>query len=348
MIEQRDYPDNIATDGIPPVSTNTIAIPEEQEGLMTKLKVLIVDEDTDDLSLCKRAFEAQGYEVETATNRRDAFLLIQEGGLDAVITEVKLPESTTGGLHIFQTLQSMYLKTPEEAPPVIFHTDYSSERILSVVRSASFYSEVLTKSRDSPKKLVALVEEVLGVEEALESEQETQKEQNPYAESQILFVEDSLALGHYTLAFKDLGYNNLKTASNETDAYSLIEQGGLDVVVVDLKLSGSYFVGLHVLQKVKQINPDTQVIFYTDDDDLGVVSLAERLGAYAVITQSEGLQKLKDTVAEALSQKRQKDLALFSDAETMRRITEKVEGPGEATRRFVSDGSKRELVCKSL
>ncbi len=305
---------------------------------------------SDSSDIYKKEFEDKGYDVLTAHNIQDAVSMIEREEIDAIVTDFELPNSPSGGLIVLQAVRSLYSKTNLEPPPVIIHTDYKSKRILSTIRSAGAY-EVLTKSFDSHKKLVVLVEESLEIEETLESEQETQKEQNPYAESKILFVDgEFIALGQYEQVFADNGYNKLKTSSNEKEASEIIEQGGIDVVITDLKLDDSYFAGLRLLHKAKEKNPDAQVIFYTDNKSPAVISLAELSSAYKVITRSaDSLQELMSTIAEALSQKKQKDLYLFNDDETMRRINEKIEGPGEPTRIFAAapDRTKRELAYNS-
>jgi CheY-like chemotaxis protein len=129
----------------------------QEERTITPIKVLIVEYEPSNLLLYKQKFEDQGYEVRTADSEKSAISIVREGGIDAVITDFELPESPSGGLHVLQTVM---LDSPNT--PLIIHTGHHSERILSAVRELGVY-EIVTKSSDSPKKLVDLVGKALGL-----------------------------------------------------------------------------------------------------------------------------------------------------------------------------------------
>jgi CheY-like chemotaxis protein len=80
-----------------------------------KRKILIADDNADDLSVLEKVLEQAGYEVITAHDGRDAFRLALENRPDLIILDVFMPEMS-GGL--------VRLSLKEEAEtreiPVIF------------------------------------------------------------------------------------------------------------------------------------------------------------------------------------------------------------------------------------
>jgi len=127
-----------------------------------------------------------------------------------------------------------------------------------------------------------------------------------YAGSQILFVDsDFIALPIYKGDLETAGYK-VKTAANEKDALTIIDQGGVDLVITDILLGDSY-EGFSILNKAKTEN--IPAIVYTDGEDNTVDLFSEHLScAYAVIKRDRGtVKKLIDTVSEALSSQQEKD-----------------------------------------
>jgi len=296
------------------------------EPYQKQYNVLIVDEDSYQLNLCKNAFESKGHKVKTAQNRDDGFKLIQEGSLDAVITEIELPESPTAGLHLLQTTM---LECPDI--PVIIHTGYNSERILAVLEGLGAYA-ILKKSADSPTKLMDFVTD------ALKPKHEKQETQNLYAGSKILYVDgQDLALGIYKTALEEEGYT-AKTAFNEKDASAIIAQEELDLVITDVKLKEA-FDGLRVLENAKAKDPNMPVIIYTaEKTDMTRVS-----GAYTIVDKDN--QKafhtlIHTTIREALAD-REKHLSPLSDG-TIERFAKEVDNPDieEVKKRLIAAEQK--------
>ncbi len=131
----------------------------EQEATSAKHIILIVEDDPRNLRLCKQEIQDAGYEVKTAETVEEAYEALEEGNIDAVITDLRVPlkgyPHGTAGLHIFQQTQSLY-----PGMPVIIHTATKSGGILDSVRKMGVY-DVVTKSSDSPQKLIKLVVKAL-------------------------------------------------------------------------------------------------------------------------------------------------------------------------------------------
>jgi len=70
---------------------------------MAKEKILIVDDETDVLDLCKRILETQGYNVTSTSNGYDAIEFAQTQDFDLLLTDIKMPGIS--GLEIAQILK---------------------------------------------------------------------------------------------------------------------------------------------------------------------------------------------------------------------------------------------------
>jgi len=295
-----------------------------------KYNIMIVDEDLEYLNLYKQTFESQGHKVKTALGRDEAFNIIHKGGLDAIITEIELPESSTGGLHVMQT---SLLHSPDV--PVIIHTGYNSERILAVLESIGAYA-VLKKSADSPKKLMDLVSEALNPKQEI---------QNSYEGAKILFVDgNKMASNIYQGDLKNAGYK-AKTASNAKEAISIIDQEEIDLVITDINLN-AFLDGLSIIDKTKAKDPTIPVILYTDAE----TKMVDSSEVYTVVKREQGaLQNLiHTTIREALAQ-REKELSPLSDG-TIERYAKEVEDQDvtEVTKKFVNEfkRAKTEFLVK--
>ena len=61
---------------------------------------------------------------------------------------------------------------------------------------------------------------------------------------------------------------------------------------------------IDVLRKIKQISPKTEVILYSDNDNINLVSSAFHFGAYTFIKKNENfLLRLENNIKGILSQK---------------------------------------------
>ena len=71
-----------------------------------------------------------------------------------------------------------------------------------------------------------------------------------------------------------------------------IDEGGNSIEVID------------VLKKIKSINPNTEVILYSDSDDIDTVSLAFHHGVYTAIKKNENFTlRLENNIKGIISQK---------------------------------------------
>jgi signal transduction histidine kinase/CheY-like chemotaxis protein len=82
---------------------------------VSRLRLLVVDDDPDICDLLKDRLESEGYSVQTAKDGRQTIALLSEGGIDGVILDIGIPE--IDGLEVLTLLRG------EDRPvPVIIMT----------------------------------------------------------------------------------------------------------------------------------------------------------------------------------------------------------------------------------
>lgn len=60
--------------------------------MSSKPKIMVVEDNLDELKLLKMILEPEGYEVVTTMNGKEAKEKIKEGGIDLIVLDVMMPE----------------------------------------------------------------------------------------------------------------------------------------------------------------------------------------------------------------------------------------------------------------
>ena len=92
-------------------------------------------------------------------------------------------------------------------------------------------------------------------------------------EETILLVDDEEGIRKVLgISLEDSGYT-VHTAENGEKALEIFKKVRPPIVLTDIKMPG--MSGIHLLQKIKSVNPDTEVIMITGhgDMDLAIESL---------------------------------------------------------------------------
>lgn len=120
----------------------------------------------------------------------------------------------------------------------------------------------------------------------------------------LLVEDDSDWLDLYCEYLRNEEYD-LATARTTTQAFSLLEETEFDVVVTDLKMIGfgNELGGFNVLDKVKQINPSTQVIVITAYGTQEIAFRATQRGAFDIVYKPPEPERLRVTVRGAVQAK---------------------------------------------
>ena len=130
-------------------ASETIAAPREWH-------ILVVDDSITTRTLEESVLSAAGYRVTTSVDGVDALRLVQEGGIDLVVSDVEMPR--LDGLGLTERLRA----TPTHAKlPIILVTslDKPEERIRGLEAGADAY---IMKSSFDQDTLLGIVRQLLG------------------------------------------------------------------------------------------------------------------------------------------------------------------------------------------
>jgi DNA-binding NtrC family response regulator len=92
-----------------------------------------------------------------------------------------------------------------------------------------------------------------------------------------------------------------EVALDGEQALAKVEEQNPDIVVLDLKMPGMH--GMVVLDKVKKVHPDIQVVILTAHGSEKDEEEAKRLGAFAFLRKPVALEQLMEVVTQAYRKK---------------------------------------------
>lgn len=99
-------------------------------------------------------------------------------------------------------------------------------------------------------------------------------------------------------------YYNVHVAERGGQAIEILNQHPVDLVTLDLKMPG--FSGIHVLEKVKQIDPDIEAIIITGYGSLDTAIEGLRLGAFDYISKPFDVNHILSLVRKGLERRNAK------------------------------------------
>ena len=119
------------------------------------------------------------------------------------------------------------------------------------------------------------------------------------SEYTVLVVDDQPGIRRLLMeVLTEEGYN-VVTAAN---GYECIEKAKLikpDLILMDMKMPG--MDGIETLRELKHINEVDKVIMMTAYGELGLVTIAKELGAYANVTKPFDIMKLCTMIGQVIS-----------------------------------------------
>ncbi len=119
---------------------------------MSKIKILVIDDELIVCRSCQRVLAKAGYDVSTTQYPRDALKRLQEDSFDIVITDLMMPE--VGGMDILQAV-----KEENSDTEVIIITGYGTIRNAVEAMRLGVY-DYITKPF-TPKELISTVEKAI-------------------------------------------------------------------------------------------------------------------------------------------------------------------------------------------
>jgi DNA-binding NtrC family response regulator len=119
---------------------------------------------------------------------------------------------------------------------------------------------------------------------------------------EILFVDDDRHILSLVEEYLSLQGYTVTVAENGLDAFELLKKKGFDIVFTDLKMPD--FGGLELLEAIKEVNPETEVILVTGYGTIESAIKALKLGSYDYLQKPIKLERLKVLIDRIMEKKK--------------------------------------------
>ena len=114
----------------------------------------------------------------------------------------------------------------------------------------------------------------------------------------MLIVDDEAAIRDVlTEYFVELGYL-VTTAASGPEALAAFDRGRPDVVILDIRMPG--MGGFHVLERMRETNPDVAIIMVTANEDLTLARQTLAIGAFDYVAKPFDYEHLHRIVEAAV------------------------------------------------
>ena len=125
--------------------------------------------------------------------------------------------------------------------------------------------------------------------------------------ARILVVDDEVGIREFMSDALEVSGHAVVTAADGLSAAKLLDERGFDVVLTDLKMPG--LDGMGLLRKVREEQPETEVIVLTAHGTVGTAVEAMKLGAFEYLAKPiSGPDELRLLVARAVERRGLRDL----------------------------------------
>lgn len=281
----------------------------------TPARVLVVDDEPQNLELVEAILAPTGYEVLLASNGEEALALTNEKQPDLIILDLMMP-----GLSGFEVCARVKMHPQTGGVPVLFVTALSQpgdkERALAA-GGDDFLSKPFQRS-----DLLARIEALLKVRHlnadldralAYLNELELARHDRrpgknvspptpPPGAGVVLVVDDEPLVRQLCSDLLREGGYVIHEASSGHQAMEIARQETIDVILLDIMMPG--MSGLDVLGKLGELAPDSPVIIVTAHPTSENAIAALRLGAFDFIVKGFKSEVMLATVSRALERRR--------------------------------------------
>jgi CheY-like chemotaxis protein len=278
-------------------------------------RILIVDDEIQNLELMEAMLTSAGYEVFLAQEGEEALRLARERRPDLILLDLMMP-----GLSGFEVCARVKTDPQTGGIPVLFVTALNqiSDKERAMAAGGDDFltkpfqrTELLTRveallrvrhlNRDLDRALAYLHE--------LELTRHAQQPKKPAAPTPpaegagtILVVDDELlARQLFADVLREAGYITHE-AENGERALEIARQEIIDVVLLDIMMPG--MSGLEVLAQLGELAPDSPVVIATANPTSDNAIAALRLGAFDFIVKGFKNEVMLTTVARAMDRRR--------------------------------------------
>jgi two-component system nitrogen regulation response regulator NtrX len=181
--------------------------------------------------------------------------------------------------------------------------------------------------------------------------------------SKILIIEDESAIRRVLtkIISEENDAYNVEEAEDGLEGIEKIMNGDYDLILCDIKMPK--MDGVEVLEKIKKIKPEIPVVMISGHGDLDTAVNTMRLGAFDYISKPPDLNRLLNTVRNALDRKElvvenkllkkkvSKKYEMIGDSKAITHIKEMIEKVAATDARVLitgSNGTGKELVAHWL
>ena len=181
---------------------------------------------------------------------------------------------------------------------------------------------------------------------------------------ELLFVDDDDDFRSTAVKrFARRGFH-VQEASGVNDALRLLQDRQFDVVVSDMAMPG--LTGIDLLQRVKELSPECEVILLTGEATVEIAVQAMKLGAYDFLSKPFSLAELETLIQKAYERRRlnqenvqlkavlersQPKLQMIGESTAMQEVFKLVAKAGPSDKSILiqgESGTGKELVARSL
>jgi two-component system cell cycle response regulator len=294
---------------------------DEEEPLMTQpggdvpARILVVDDEPQNLELIEAMLLASGYEVFLAGGGEEALGLAREKKPDLIILDLMMP-----GISGFEVCARMKTDPQTRGIPVLFVTalDQIADKQRALAAGGDDFLtkpfqrvELLTRieallkvrhlNRELDRALAYLYE--LDLARHAQRPRKAPGPTPPAPGAGVILVVDDEQLPRqlFSDVLRDAGYVTHE-AENGQRALEIARERPIDVVLLDIMMPG--MSGLEVLAKLGELTPDSPVIIVTAHPTSDNAIAALRLGAFDFIVKGFKNEVMLTTVARAMERRR--------------------------------------------
>ncbi len=238
-----------------------------------EIRILIVDDDRRMARTLMDIFRVKGYDVVTAHSAKEALKKIEKGGIDCVLSDIKMPEMS--GVEFHRTIKE---KNPDL--PVVLMTAYSDDKLVEEGLEGGAIT-VLPKPLD--------INILLGFFSSLRKEHS------------VVIVDDD---PDFCKTLGDILMERGFGVTRYTVPFELLKKldENINVILLDMKLGETS--GLDVLKKIKKKHPHMPVILVTGYREEMAESIEKALSitAHTCLYKPLQIEELLETITEVYHQ----------------------------------------------
>ncbi len=262
-----------------------------------KIRVLMVDDETDFLESTSKALRRRDFDVTTASDGDQALKVSAAQDFDVCLLDVRMP-----GIDGHKLYYALHAKHPDMQ--IVMLTGHGDiQKAFELGRNGLF--TYLAK----PVEIEELVKTIQGAhKEGISNRLFAPDESRNNAHDRpvrVLLVDDELDF--LTSMSKALSRRKMEvfTASDGRAALAFLSRRRVDVAVLDVKMPG--IDGMDLLEHVKRAHPLVEVVLLTGHGNVSLAVESMKKGAFDYLTKPQEMEEFVYTIRAAGKHKRERE-----------------------------------------